>query len=102
LINDQHILLDEENIYGKYQDHFIKGKGKVNHNERGSFDTLILKPKFLDQKTKGRTVEPRKNQNKKTHQYCGKNGHVEKVYYKKRYDLEEKVKRLEGDVSVVH
>jgi hypothetical protein len=41
LIIDQHRLLDEGNIGSKHKAHFLKGKGKVNHKERGQFDTPI-------------------------------------------------------------
>jgi hypothetical protein len=33
---------------------------------------------------------------------CGKSGHVEKTCWKKRDDLEVKVKKLEGDMLVVN
>lgn len=42
-----------------------------------------------------------KNQKKKTCRYYGKVVHVEKTCWKKNYDLEEKVKELEGDVVIV-
>jgi hypothetical protein len=66
----------------------------VNHKERGWFDTPIQRPGCLDQKPKGKIDAPHQSRKKKTCQYCGKTGHVEKVCYKKRDDLEEKVKSL--------
>ena len=39
---------------------------------------------------------------KKTYQYYGKTGHVENTCWNKSTDLEEKVKRLEGDVPTMH
>jgi hypothetical protein len=45
---------------------------------------------------------PQQIQKKNKCQYCGNIGHVEKVYYKKRDDLEDKFKHLEGDLPFVH
>jgi hypothetical protein len=92
LITDPHKLLNEGKIGGKQHAHLLKGKGKVNQKERGRFDTSIQRPRCLDQKPKGKTDAPHHNQNKKTCQYCGKTGHVERNSHKKRDYLEEKVK----------
>jgi hypothetical protein len=43
-----------------------------------------------------------KNPKKKTCLYCGNIVHVDKNHWKKGSDLEEKVKKLGGDMSVVH
>ena len=43
-----------------------------------------------------------KDQKKNTFRYYGKTGHVDKTYWNKRTDFEEKFKQLEGDVVVVH
>jgi hypothetical protein len=40
LITYQHKLLEEGKIGGKHHSHLLKGKGKLNHRERGWFDTL--------------------------------------------------------------
>jgi hypothetical protein len=66
LINDQHKFLDEGKLGGKHQDHFLKGKGKVNHKERGWFDTPIHRLNALTKKLKGGLDEPWKNRKKKT------------------------------------
>ena len=42
-----------------------------------------------------------KDQNTKTCRYYVKVEHVEKTHWKKSVDLEEKVKKLKGDVIVV-
>jgi hypothetical protein len=39
LIIDQHRLLAEGKLGGKYKAHFLKGKRNSNHRERGRFDT---------------------------------------------------------------
>ena len=38
---------------------------------------------------------------KNTCWYYGNTRHVENTYWKKRIDLEEKIKKLEGDVTIV-
>jgi hypothetical protein len=102
LITNQHVLLEEGNIGGKHQAHLLKGKGNLNHKERGQFDTPTHRPRCLDQKPKGKIDAPHQSQKKKKCQYYGKTRHVEKFCYKKSDDLEEKVKCLEGDVFIVH
>ena len=101
-IIDQHTLLEEGKLGGKHQSHFLKVNGNSNHKERGQFDTPVQRPGYLNQNPKGKKDAPHQSRKKKTCQYRGKIGHVEKVCYKKRDDLEEKVKDLEGDVFVVH
>ena len=59
----------------------------------------------LDKKTKlkvGESSNSWKDWKKKTYRYYGKVGHVENTYWKKSVDLEEKVKKIEGDATVVH
>jgi hypothetical protein len=80
----------------------LKVKGKLNHKERGWFDTPIQRPICIDEKPKGNIDAPGHNRKKKTCHYYGKTRNVEKVCYKKRDDLQEKVKFLEGDMLVVH
>jgi hypothetical protein len=58
LITDQHRLLDEVNLVGKHQAHFLKEKGKLNHKERGWFDTPIQRPGCIEKKPKGNTYAP--------------------------------------------
>jgi hypothetical protein len=72
-------LLEEGKLGGKHQAHLLKGKRKSNHRERGWFDTPTQRPGCLDQKPKGKTDAPHQSRKKKTCQYCGKTGHVEKV-----------------------
>jgi len=66
------------------------------------FDASTQKPAYHDHKPKGQIDAPQRSRKKKTCRYYGKTGHVEKVCFKKRDDLENKVKCLEGDVFIVH
>jgi hypothetical protein len=45
--------------------------------------------------------QPKQSQKKNVCQYYGKTRHIEKKIFKKRDNLEEKVKRLEGDMLIV-
>jgi hypothetical protein len=58
LINDQHRLLDEGKLGGKYQVHLLKGKGKMNYNEIRHCDAPVRRQECLDQKNKEKTDEP--------------------------------------------
>jgi len=98
LIIDQHKLLNEGKIIGKHQAYFLKGKGKSNHKERGMFDTSIERHGSIEQKTKGTIDAHYQIWKKKTCQYCGNIGHVNKVCCKKWDDIEEIVKFLEWDM----
>jgi hypothetical protein len=44
LITDQHILLGEGKLGGKYQAHLLKGKGKMDSMNRVQFDVFAQKP----------------------------------------------------------
>jgi catalase len=61
----------------------------------------LHRPRCHNQKPKRHTHAPQRIRKKKTCKYCGKTGHMEKDCYKKRDDLKEKIKRLEGDMFVV-
>ena len=100
----QQKLLDEGNIDGKQQDHFLKGNGKKNYKNVTHTNGSGPQQECPNQKTKMRTKElsnSQKYRKKKTCQFYGKNGHVEKTCWKKSVVLEDNVKRLEGDVIVV-
>jgi hypothetical protein len=71
----------------------------MDPRDRVKFDTSTQKPTYYNQKTKGQTNSPsQQSRKKKTCHYFGNIGHVEKVCYKKRDYLEEKVEFLEGNV----
>ena len=75
----------------------LKGKGKQTYKDKGCANYFDPRLECLDQKTKLKTEESsnsQRDQKKKTCQYCGKIGHVENTYWKKRIDIEEKVKIL--------
>jgi hypothetical protein len=102
LIIDKHILLEEGNIGGKHQAHLLNGKSKMDPRDRVWFDASTHKPAYHDQKPQRQKDAPQGSQKKKnTCYYCGNSGHVEKVYFKKRDELKEKVKFLEGYMFVV-
>ena len=73
----------------------------MDPKERVWFDASTQKFAYHNQKTKGQIDAPRGIQNKKTCQYYGNTGHVEKVIFNKRDNLEDNVERLEGDMFVV-
>ena len=104
LIRDKHKFLDEGNLGGKKQARFLKGKGKNNYKDRGCVDGYGPRHECPNQKTKLKPRESsnsQKDQKKKTCHYFGKVAHLEKTYWKKRADLEEKVKKLEEDVTTM-
>jgi hypothetical protein len=57
---------------------------------------------LLEQKPKRKKYVTHQSKNKKTCEYRGNYGHVDKVFYKKRNDLEENFKCLEGNAFIVH
>jgi hypothetical protein len=59
---------------------------------------MIASTKFLKKMHANKTLMT-KGTKKTTCQYCRKLGHMEKACRQKTKDLEEKVKKLEGDVS---
>jgi hypothetical protein len=99
LIIDQHIFLEEGKLGGKHQAQLLKGKGKMDSRNRVEIDASTQKITHNDQ---GPQIRPQHSHKKKTCWYCGNTGHVENKLFKKRENLEEKVKILEGDVSTIH
>jgi hypothetical protein len=79
LIIDQHGLLEEGKLGGKHQAHLLKIKSKMDLKDKVRFDASAQKLAYCDQKSKGQTDAPRGSRKKKTCQYSGKTGHVEKV-----------------------
>jgi len=69
---------------------------------REQFDTPTQRLGCHNHKPKWKSDTPHKIQKKKTCQYCGNTRDVEKVSYKKRDNLNEKVKHLEGDMPTIH
>ena len=75
------------------------------YKDRGCTNSSSPRQKSIDQKTKLKIEESlnyQKDRKKNTCLYYGKTGNVEKMCWKKSTDLEEKVKKLEGYVIVVH
>lgn len=82
----------------------MKGKHKPSCKDMSRTDGSGPQQECLDQKTKLKTGESSNSQKdgkNKTYRYCGKTGHVEKTYWKKSANLDEKVNKLEGDVTIV-
>jgi hypothetical protein len=104
LITDQHRLLEEGNLGGKHQAHLLKGKGKMDSRNRVQTDASAHKTCIY------MIRDPRDNHNEKSKEEdmsvlwkdwtCG-----ESKCFKKRDDLEEKVKDLKEtcvDCSSTH
>ena len=90
MIRYQHKLIEEGNIGGKQQTHFMKGKCKHNYKDRSCTNGPSPRQGCLDEKTKLKTRESSnswKDHKKKTCLYFGKTGYVEKTYWKKSADL---------------
>jgi len=98
LIIDQHILLEEGKLGGRHKAHFIKGNSNMDPRDKARFDASTQKIAYRNHKPKEQIDAPQWSRKKKTCQYCGKTRHVEKVFFKKRGNSEDKVKHLEGDM----
>jgi hypothetical protein len=95
-------LLEEGKLGGKHQAHLLKGKGKMDHRDRVWFDTLYTKPAYaMTRNLKGKTDAPQSKSKEEDMSVLWKDWTCGESCYKKRDDLEEKVKCLEGDVSIV-
>jgi hypothetical protein len=100
-IIDQHKLLKEGNLGSKHHAQLLKGEVNMDPRDRVWFDASTLNPSYHNHKPQREIDSPQRSQKKRTCQYFGKNAHVEKVFYKKRDDLEEKIKCLERDMFIV-